>query len=191
MNYNNLEDNAKSYLEKILAILDMEAVVLEEEIDQATICYRIECKADDARLLIGRNGQTLESLQFIVRQMVRSNALSQNAFIVDILDYRSRRKHSLEEQAKRAAVAVLNGDSDRFDLPPMTAYERRIVHQYLHDEFPDLSTGSEGDGPDRHIVISFGGLSGERKQVPLSAMAINGQTEESSPESEAEQDSEN
>jgi len=164
MNFNHSQDNAKSYLEKVLAILDMEAAVLEEEIDESTICYRIECKAEDARLLIGRNGQTLEALQFIVRQMVRSNGVSQNAFLVDILDYRTRRKHSLEEQAKRAAVAVLNGDSDSFALPPMTAYERRVVHQFLHDEFPDLSTGSVGEGPDRHIVISFSGISGSRKQ---------------------------
>jgi spoIIIJ-associated protein len=152
------EENARSYLEKILAILDIEATVVEEGVDENTTCYRIECKADDARILIGRNGQTLESLQFIVRQMCKSGQAEQNPFIIDILDYRSRRKRTLEEQAKKAAVAVLNGDSEHYALPAMTPYERRIVHQYLQEHFTDLASESEGLGPDRHIVISFRGM---------------------------------
>jgi len=84
-------------------------------------------------------------------------------FIVDVLDYRSRRKRNLEDSAKKAAVAVLNGDSERYALLPMNAYERRIVHQYLQEHFADLASESEGEGPDRHIVISFKGLpDGER-----------------------------
>ena len=150
-------DNARSYLEKMLAILDLEATVLEEELDENTICYRIDCKPDDARILIGRNGQTLEALQFVVRQMCRSGGTEQKPFLIDILDYRSRRQRSLEGQAKRAAVAVLNGEAEQMDLPPMNAYERRAVHQYLQDNFQDLITQSQGEGPDRHIVISFKG----------------------------------
>lgn len=163
MTYSEFGDNAKSYVEKILAILDIEATVLQEEVDESTICYRIECRADDARILIGRNGQTLDAMQFVVRQMCRSAMADQPPFVIDILDYRSRRKRSLEEQAKRAAVEVLNGESDKFALLPMSPYERRIVHQFLHDEFPDLASESEGDGPDRHIVISYKGLPGDRR----------------------------
>jgi len=164
MNYSEFSDNAKSYLEKILAILDIDATVLQEEIDETTMCFRIECKTEDARILIGRNGQTLEALQFVVRQMCKSNMAEQGPFVIDILDYRARRKRSLEEQAKRAAVAVLNGESDRFALLPMSPYERRIVHQYLHEDFPDLASESEGEGPDRHIVISFRGMPDGRKR---------------------------
>src|SRR5277367_3881913 len=99
MNYTGYGDNAKTYLEKILAILDIEAAVIEEEIDETTMCYRIECKADDARILIGRNGQTLEALQFVVRQMCRSGGgEQQKPFLIDILDYRDRRKRNIEEQ---------------------------------------------------------------------------------------------
>ncbi len=158
MNYPAYLDNAKTYLEKILAILDIEAAVIEEDVDETTKCYRIECKADDARVLIGRSGQTLESLQFVIRQMCRSNQSEQGPFVVDVLDYRGRRKRSLEDQAKRAAVAILNGEQERFALLPMNPYERRIVHQYLHEDFPDLASESEGEGPNRHIVISFKGL---------------------------------
>lgn len=153
-----LGDSAQSYLEKILAILDIEAQVVEEELDDTTICYRIDCRADDARMLIGRNGQTLEALQFVVRQMCKTNAIEGGPFVVDVLDYRIRRRRTLEDQAKQGAVEVLNGEQERFALPPMNPYERRLVHNYLHENFPELSSNSEGEGADRHIVISFEGL---------------------------------
>lgn len=153
-----LQENARSYLEKILAILDIEASVNQEAIDETTVCYRIECKPDDARVLIGRNGQTLEALQFIVRQMCKSQQTDQGPFVIDILDYRSRRKRTLEEQAKKGAVAVLNGDTEKFALQPMSPYERRLVHQYLQENFADLASESEAEGADRHIVISFKGM---------------------------------
>lgn len=152
------DENAQSYLEKILAILDIEATVIPEELDDTTTSYRIECKADDARMLIGRNGKTLESLQFVVRQMCRSNMLTHNPFVIDVLDYRARRRRTMEEQAKKGAVAVLNGDEERFALEPMNPYDRRLVHNYLQDNFPELSSDSEGDGEERHIVISYRGL---------------------------------
>jgi spoIIIJ-associated protein len=162
MTYSNFTDNAKSYLEKILAILDIDATVLEEGVDENTTCYRINCKADDARILIGRNGQTLEALQFVVRQMCRSAGTeSQKPFLIDILDYRDRRKRNIEEQAKKAAVAVLNGDSEQAHLNPMNPFERRIVHQFLQTDFPDLVSESQGEGEDRHIVISYGGMPGQ------------------------------
>lgn len=172
-------DNAKSFLEKMLAILDMDAAVLEEELDENTICYRIDCKADDARILIGRNGQTLEALQFVVRQMCRSSSSEQKPFLVDILDYRSRRKNTLEAQAKKAAVAVLNGESERIDLLPMNAYERRIVHQYLQENFPDLVTQSEGEGAERHIVINFRGATGTADSESAARVNLGNATAES------------
>ncbi|MCC7530752.1 MAG: KH domain-containing protein [Candidatus Melainabacteria bacterium] len=155
---NQLDDNARSYLEKILAILDIEASVSAEDIDETTTCFRIECRPDDARLLIGRNGQTLESLQFIVRQMCKSAMADQGPFVVDVLDYRSRRRRNLEDNAKRAAVEVLNGEQERIALPPMSPYERRIVHKYLQENFEELASESEGEGQDRHIVITYRGI---------------------------------
>jgi spoIIIJ-associated protein len=163
---NQLDDNARSYLEKILAILDIEASVSAEDIDETTTCFRIECRPDDARLLIGRNGQTLEALQFIVRQMCKSAMADQGPFVVDVLDYRSRRRRNLEDNAKRAAVEVLNGEQERIALPPMSPYERRIVHKYLQENFEELASESEGEGQDRHIVITYRGIpeEGARKK---------------------------
>ena len=157
MNQSQFGESAQAYLEKILAILDIDASVIEEELDERTICFRIDCRADDARMLIGRNGKTLEALQFVVRQMCKSNAIDHGPFVIDVLDYRSRRRRTLEESAKEGAVAVLNGDVERVDLDAMSPYERRLVHNYLQENFPELSSKSEGEGPERHIVISFEG----------------------------------
>ncbi len=157
MNQSQFGESAQAYLEKILAILDIDASVVEEELDERTVCFRIDCRADDARMLIGRNGKTLEALQFVVRQMCKSNAIDHGPFVIDVLDYRARRRRTLEESSKDGAVAVLNGEVERVDLDPMSPYERRLVHNYLQEHFPELSSKSEGEGPDRHIVISFEG----------------------------------
>lgn len=157
MNYT--EENARSYLEKMLAILDIDAVVHEEEMDESTICYRIDCKPADAKLLIGRQGQTLEAFQFLLRQMCKGGRIEQSHFLLDVANYRQRRRETIVERAKEGAVAVLNGESEDAALPPMNAFERRIVHKFLQEHFPELSSTSHGDGQDRHIVISYVGES--------------------------------
>lgn len=165
MNAPETTAGAKAHLEKMLSLLEIQATVIEETFDPSTICYRIDCSEDDAKFLIGRKGQTLEALQFLVRQMCKTDQGEEEHFIVDVLDYRQRRKDSLIDRAKRAAVAVLNGEVEEYALPPMNAFERRLVHNYLHEHFPDLSSQSNGEGPDRHIVISYSGLpEGEKAQ---------------------------
>jgi len=154
----NTAENAKAYLEKILAVLEVQATVSELNLDESTICYRIDCNDTDAKLLIGRKGQTLEALQFLLRQMCKGTHGEEEHFIVDICDYRERRKEAIIDRAKKAAVAVLNGEYEEYALPPMTAFERRLVHNYLHENFPDLSSESNGEGAERHIVISYSGM---------------------------------
>jgi spoIIIJ-associated protein len=156
------DDSARTYLEKMLAILDIDAEVYEESVDESTTCLRIDCKASDAKLLIGRKGQTLEALQFLLRQMCRGpNRVEQPHFMLDVLNYRSRRREQILDQAKEGAVAVLNGETEEFDLQPMSAFERRTVHKYLQEHFPELSSDSRGQGEDRCIVISYVGLTEE------------------------------
>lgn len=154
---------AKPYLENMLSLMGIQATVEEEKIDDSTVNYRIVCNDDDAKMLIGRKGQTLEALQFLLRQMVRGASETTEHFVLDVRDYRSRREESLVDKAKRAAVAVLNGESELYELLPMSAFERRVVHNYLHEHFPELSSESHGLGPNRHIVISYKGESEEEK----------------------------
>lgn len=153
-----MADSPRGHLEKILELLEIQGTVSEESIDETTTCYRINCDDEAAKFLIGRKGQTLEALQFMVRQMCKTSEASEEHFIVDVSDYRERRKESIIDKAKRAAVAVLNGDFEEYALQPMNAFERRIVHNYLQENFPDLESQSNGEGADRHIVISFAGL---------------------------------
>jgi spoIIIJ-associated protein len=155
---NEQSERARSYLAKMLELIGVQATVGEQSIDETTVCYRIDCKEADAKVLIGRKGTTLEALQFLLRQMCKGTEGTEEHFIVDVCDYRERRKEAIIDRAKRGAVAVLNGEYEDFSLPPMSAFERRIVHNYLHEHFPDLQSESHGQGEDRHIVIRYGGM---------------------------------
>lgn len=156
-------EKARLHLAKMLELIGVEATVGEHSIDETTVCYRIDCKESDAKVLIGRKGTTLEALQFLLRQMCKGSEGQEDHFIVDVCDYRERRKEAIVDRAKRGAVAVLNGEYEDFSLPPMSAFERRIVHNYLHEHFPDLQSESHGQGEDRHIVIRYGGMPEEEE----------------------------
>ncbi|MDA1278490.1 MAG: Jag N-terminal domain-containing protein [Chloroflexi bacterium] len=110
-----------------------------------------EIEGQDAGLLIGRRGETLQSLQFLVR-MVTSRQLGRKAYVViDIEDYRERRVQMLRRLARRTAGRVVS--SGREDsLEPMSPAERRIVHMSLAGH-PDVRTESEGEGSQRRVVI--------------------------------------
>lgn len=154
-------ENPKEHLEKILSILEIQATVSEKAVDESTTCYHIDCQDTDAKLLIGRKGQTLEALQFLLRQMCRTGLADEAHIVVDVMDYRTRREQSIIDRAKRGAVAVLNGEYEEYELQPMSAFERRLVHNYLQEHFPDMASASRGMGPNRHIVISYAGLPAE------------------------------
>ena len=160
MTGNNHNEHAKDHLAKILELMGVQATVSEQTIDETTVCYRIDCKEEDARILIGRKGTTLESLQFLLRQMCKGSQGEEEHLIIDVCDYRERRKEAITDRTKKGAVGVLNGEFEEFSLPAMNAYERRIVHNYLHENFPDLQSESRGMGEDRHIVIRYGGEAG-------------------------------
>ncbi|MBI4533492.1 MAG: hypothetical protein HY711_06045, partial [Candidatus Melainabacteria bacterium] len=110
-------ENAKFHLEKILQIIEIQGTVSQVNLDESTVCYRIDCNESDARFLIGRKGQTLETLQFLVRQMCKGVQGEEEHFILDVLDYRERRRDTIIDRAKRGAVAVLNGEYEEYSLP--------------------------------------------------------------------------
>ncbi len=126
-----------------------QAVVQESEKTSAPLVFDID--GDELGILIGRRGQTLACLQYIVRLMV-SHEIKASAFIViDINGYKQHRYQSLNKLANRIAEEVeANGKS--FELEPMTAYERRIVHIALADH-PSVTTESTGMGESRKVVI--------------------------------------
>lgn len=103
-------------------------------------------------LLIGRHGQTLDSLQELMRSAVQRQTESPCRVMVDIEDYRKRRRSQLAERARASAAKVKRtGRPER--LEPMNSYERKIVHD-VANEVGGVETSSEGEDPDRRVVIS-------------------------------------
>lgn len=140
-------DDAQDWLLDILDEMDMACSVgLIFEPDN--IVFHIETD-EDAGMLIGRRGQTLDALQYLLN--VAYGPQIGRRLIVDVQDYRKRHQEKLIEQALSAADRVrTTGRPMR--LPPMSAGDRRIVHQELQ-AYTDLETGSQGDDPNRFIVI--------------------------------------
>jgi spoIIIJ-associated protein len=102
-------------------------------------------------LLIGRHGQTLDALQEVVRSAVQRRTESRCRVIVDVEDYRKRRRSQLSERARSMAARVKRtGRSER--LEPMSPYERKIVHDAAND-VAGIETTSEGEDPQRRVVI--------------------------------------
>jgi spoIIIJ-associated protein len=112
----------------------------------------IDVRGDDLGLLIGWRGETLRAMQLLVNTMVRQTLPDAGAVVIDVERYRARREDSVRELALRVADRAKR-NQERIGLEPMQPYERRVVHTALAED-PDLSTESEGDEPDRRVVIT-------------------------------------
>jgi spoIIIJ-associated protein len=122
---------------------------IREDDDDGSMTFEIE--GQDAGLLIGRRGETLQALQFLIR-MVTNRQLGRKAYVViDIEDYRERRTQMLRRLARRTAGRVASSGRDD-SLDPMSPAERRIVHMALAGH-PEVRTESEGEGNQRRVVI--------------------------------------
>jgi spoIIIJ-associated protein len=137
-------------MERIVDELALEAeVVLEETNDE----IRVVVEGDDVGLLIGKHGATIDSLQHLaIRIAYLHHDGERKSVVVDAAGYRERREAALKRAADQAVTEALrNGRA--VELEPMGAYERRTVHTYLRDR-TDIQTHSEGDEPDRRLVVT-------------------------------------
>jgi len=122
---------------------------VRDENEDGSLVFEIE--GEDAGLLIGRRGETLNAFQFLIR-MITSRQLGRKAFVaVDVENYRERRTQTLRSIARKTAGRVASSGREN-GLDPMSAIERRIVHMSLA-EHPDVRTESEGEGNQRRVVI--------------------------------------
>ena len=116
-------------------------------------CLNIEISGEDMGVLIGKRGQTLDSLQYLVSLVVNKGTKEYIRVKVDTENYRERRKATLENLAKNISYKVRKSRHS-VALEPMNPYERRIIHSALQgDRF--VTTHSEGDEPNRKVVISL------------------------------------
>lgn len=140
-------DEAQDWLLDLLDEMDMACsvgLIFEPE----SIVFHIETD-EDAGMLIGRRGQTLDAIQYLLN--VAYGPQIGRRLIVDVQDYRKRHEEKLIDQALSAADRV-RATGRPMRLPPMSAADRRIVHQELQ-AYADLDTGSQGEDPNRYIVI--------------------------------------
>jgi spoIIIJ-associated protein len=113
----------------------------------------LDISGGDLAVLIGRHGRTLDAFQMILSSFMSNKLHFHYPIVIDIEGYKSRRKDKLVSLA-RSAASRAKRQPGRVSLAPMNAYERRIVHLALLDDV-DVTTHSEGEDPERRVVITF------------------------------------
>ncbi len=131
--------------------LDCQVEIKEESDSEKNILAIAVYTPENARFLIGRNGENLKALEHIMRAMLLKNNKEISGISVDVNDYKKSRASYVIDLAKETATRVRNTQKAEA-LCPMTAYERRVVHTELAS-CPDLSTESIGEEPQRRVVI--------------------------------------
>ena len=139
----------RDLLERVVEALDLDADVEVTE-DPEALYGTVE--GEDVAVLIGRHGQTIDAVEHLAARIAYRDATERKRVVVDAAGYRARRAEALQRQAERALSEAL-----RFGRPvaldAMVASERKVVHEYLRDRH-DVDTYSEGEEPDRHLVIT-------------------------------------
>lgn len=140
----------RTFLETVLALLGVDVEVDVDEEEDGLHCD-LNASEEEGGLLIGRHGQTLDSLQYLTLRVLQAEGLGRMRITLDVGGYRGRREKTLRDLAANVAKRVKSsGKSYHFE--PMSAMERRVVHMAM-SEFGGLRTESEGEGRRRHVVV--------------------------------------
>lgn len=146
----SIEDIAKEFLGDIFKSMDL-SVDVDVQIDQDENMVNIDLIGGDMGILIGKRGQTLDSLQYLLSLVVNKNSESYFRIKLDTENYRERRKETLENLAKNIAYKVKR-TKKTVTLEPMNPYERRVIHSALQND-KYVTTKSEGEEPYRRVVV--------------------------------------
>lgn len=146
----SVEDIAKDFLNEVFRAMDLN-VVVDVKYDEADSSMEVDLSGDEMGVLIGKRGQTLDSLQYLVSLVVNKNVENYIRVKVDTENYRQRRKETLENLAKNISYKVKRTKRP-VSLEPMNPYERRIIHSALQNDHY-VTTKSEGEEPYRKVVI--------------------------------------
>jgi spoIIIJ-associated protein len=142
-------ERVRAIVARVVNALGLHATVDIDETDEE---IRATVNGDDLGLLIGKHGSTIDALQHLAFRAAFRGEERRKQVTVDAAGYRERREGALHRMADRAAAEALRYDRP-VELEPMRATERKIVHTYL-SERTDVETHSEGDEPDRRLVVS-------------------------------------
>lgn len=156
----NLVDNVEQFLQDLFRAMNME-VHSEIDYNESDRTMNIAFSGDEMGILIGKRGQTLDSLQYIISLVVNKESDSYIRVKVDTENYRERRKETLESLAKNIAYKVKRTRRS-VALEPMNPYERRIIHSALQND-RYVETHSEGEEPYRKVVVTLKRYNKEKK----------------------------
>ena len=147
-----VKDKVNEFLQSIFHAMNLEVEIIIKESDEENV-LDVELKGTEMGVLIGKRGQTLDSLQYLTSLVVNKGKSGYVRVKVDTENYRSRRKETLENLAKNIAYKVKRTRRPVF-LEPMNPYERRIIHSALQND-PYVTTHSEGEEPYRKVVVTL------------------------------------
>ena len=148
----SIDEIVVEFLSSIFDAMKMEVEILVAVNEEEHI-IEVELKGDDMGILIGKRGQTLDSLQYLTNLAINKHSDEYYKVKIDTEDYRKRRKETLENLAKNIAYKVKRTKRP-VSLEPMNPFERRIIHSALQND-RYVTTHSEGDEPYRHVVVTL------------------------------------
>ena len=148
----SIEDQAKKFLQDVFKAMGM-TVVIDAKYNEAEHSLDVELSGDEMGVLIGKRGQTLDSLQYLISLVVNKGTGEYIRVKVDTENYRQRRKETLENLAKNISYKVKRTKRP-VSLEPMNPYERRIIHSALQND-RYVTTHSEGEEPFRRVVVTL------------------------------------
>ncbi len=148
----SIEDSVREFLTKVFDAMQLEVEILIK-VDEENKLIDVELKGDEMGILIGKRGQTLDSLQYLTNLAINKHSDQYYKVKVDTEDYRKRRRETLENLAKNIAYKVKRTKRS-VALEPMNPFERRIIHSALQND-RYVTTFSEGEEPYRHVVVAL------------------------------------
>lgn len=148
----SIEDSVREFLSKVFDAMKLEVEILIK-VDEENKLIDVELKGDEMGILIGKRGQTLDSLQYLTNLAINKHSDQYYKVKVDTEDYRKRRRETLENLAKNIAYKVKRTKRS-VALEPMNPFERRIIHSALQND-RYVTTFSEGEEPYRHVVVAL------------------------------------
>lgn len=150
----SLEEIVRKFLGDVFQAMKLE-VEMKISVNEENRYVDIELSGTEMGILIGKRGQTLDSLQYLVSLVVNKECDNYFRVKIDTENYRQRRRETLENLAKNLAFKVKRTRRS-VSLEPMNPYERRVIHSTLQND-RNVSTKSEGEEPFRHVVITYKG----------------------------------
>ena len=148
----SVEENVIEFLSPVFHAMKMEVEVVVS-VNEEEHSIDVDLKGEDMGILIGKRGQTLDSLQYLTNLSVNKNSDDYYKVKIDTENYRERRKETLENLAKNIAYKVKRTRRP-VSLEPMNPFERRIIHSALQNN-KYVTTHSEGEEPYRHVVVTL------------------------------------